>query len=161
MVSIIEAEESNDESPDSTADIMAVEIVKGKVYSCPALRSPKGKEVKTSEGKIDYSFDISKADQIFDHLLKDKQIKLLDGHKIPSQEELKGKRYCKWHNSYNHATINCMVFRRAIQKGIEEGRFKLADKGISEMTVDTDPFPTMDINMVSFVRDCSPSRRSK
>lgn len=38
---------------------------------------------------------------------------------------------------------------KAIQKAITEGRFKLADKGITKMTV-TNPFPVMVINRVSF-----------
>ena len=37
------------------------------------------------------------ADQIFDVLVKDKQIKLLED-KIPSPDQLKCQRYCKYHN---------------------------------------------------------------
>ena len=36
-----------------------------------------------------YSFDINKVDQIFDILLKDKQITLLDGYKILPKEKQK------------------------------------------------------------------------
>lgn len=63
---------------------------------------------------------------------------------------MKRKKYCKCHNSYNHATSNFIVFRKSIQKAIKEGRFKLDDKGVAKMTVETDPFPMMGINMVSF-----------
>ena len=42
-----------------------------------------------------YLFDISKAYQIFYYLMKDKQIKLPESHKIPIAEEIKGKKYCK------------------------------------------------------------------
>lgn len=38
----------------------------------------------------DYSFDITKAEKIFDHLLKDGQLKLPKGHVIPSADEKKG-----------------------------------------------------------------------
>lgn len=41
---------------------------------------------------------------------------------------MKGKKYYKCHNSYSHA----------IQKAIKDGRFKLVDKGIVEMTMDQD-----------------------
>lgn len=41
--------------------IMAVDIVKGKIYSCLSLKPPKGKEKVESENIIEYSFDISKA----------------------------------------------------------------------------------------------------
>ena len=40
-------------------------------YTCPALRPLKGKEVARLENKNEYMFDISKADQIFNYLLKD------------------------------------------------------------------------------------------
>lgn len=73
---------------------MSVEIVKGKVYTCPSLRLAKGMEKKNFEGKVEYSFDISKAGQIFDYLLKDKQIRLVDGNKIPPFEEIEGNKYC-------------------------------------------------------------------
>lgn len=117
---------------------MAVKIVKGNTYSCPALKPPKGNEKHESKSKTEYSFDISKGGQIFEYyLLKDRQIRLLDDHKIPPPKELKGKMYCKCHNSYNHATFNCIVLHRAIQRLIKEGRFWLADKGAIEMIVDT------------------------
>jgi hypothetical protein len=29
-------------------------------------------------------------------------------------EELKRRAYCKWHNSFSHATNDCNVFRRQI-----------------------------------------------
>ncbi|KAJ8555382.1 hypothetical protein K7X08_012878 [Anisodus acutangulus] len=152
LVSIIEVSKSDSESADCTADAMVAEIVRGKVYSYPSMKVVKGKEMSASDDKVNYSFNITKADQIFDHLLKDKQIRLLDGYRIPSVEELKDKKYCKWHNSYNHSTSNCVVFRKAIQKGIKVGRFKLADKSMAKMSIDTDPFPAVPISMVSFAK---------
>ena len=47
------------------------------------------------DGKAEYDFDIFKANQIFDHLMKYQQIRLKDEHKIPSLDEIKGKKYCK------------------------------------------------------------------
>lgn len=75
-------ESDNDDSFDPTTDIMSTEIVKRKVYTFPALRSAKGKEKKNSEGKVEYTFEISKEYQIFDYQLKDNAIRFLDGHKI-------------------------------------------------------------------------------
>ena len=46
-----------------------------------------------------YSFDLTKADDIFDHLLAANFLKLPKGVKLPSPDELKGKVHCKWHNS--------------------------------------------------------------
>ena len=109
--------------------------MKGRPYSCPTLRPLKGKEVAKSRNREKHLFDIFRVDQIFNHLLKDLQIKLLDGYKIPSPKELKNKKYCKSHHSFNHPMVNCVVFRNAIQKALKEGRFKLVDLGIVEMTI--------------------------
>ena len=43
-----------------------------------------------------FDFDVSKAEQIFDLLLKEKQLKLPEGHKIPTAQEMNGRPYCKW-----------------------------------------------------------------
>lgn len=40
----------------------------------------------------EYSFDITKTDEIFDRLLKDEQLKLEDGHVLSSAEEVMGKK---------------------------------------------------------------------
>ena len=58
----------------------------------------KDKEVAKPE-KESYLFDVSKVDQIFDCLVRGKQIKLPKGHKIPLADEINGKKYCKWHHS--------------------------------------------------------------
>ena len=83
------------------ADIMAAKFVCGKPYACLALTPSKVKEVAKPEKEF-YLFDISKADQIFDCLVKDKQIKLPEDHKIPPAIKIKGKKYCKWHRSWTH-----------------------------------------------------------
>jgi hypothetical protein len=63
-------------------------------------------------------------------------------HTVPSSDKLKHRAYCKWHNSFSHATNDCNVFRRRIQSAINEGRLKF-----QKMQVDTEPFP---INMINF-----------
>ncbi|CAL9021320.1 unnamed protein product [Prunus brigantina] len=67
-------------------------------------------------------------------------------HRMPKPEELKGRQYCRWHNSWNHSTNSCVVFRDVIQEGITTGRLKLAEKS---PTVTTDPFPQPQVNMVN------------
>ena len=64
-----------------------------------------------------YGFDITKADKIFDLLLSEGLIKLKPYHKIPSEDELKNIKYCKWHNATSHDTNECKVFRQQIQMG--------------------------------------------
>ncbi|KAK1698709.1 hypothetical protein QYE76_015406 [Lolium multiflorum] len=45
-----------------------------------------------------------------------------EGHKIPTVQELNGKPYCKWHNTFTHTTNDCRVWRQQIQMAIENGR---------------------------------------
>jgi len=66
-----------------------------------------------------YGFDITKDDKIFDLLLSEGQIKLKPYHKIPTDQELKNIKYCKWHNATSHDTNECKVFRQQIQSAIE------------------------------------------
>ena len=54
-----------------------------------------------------FDFDVAKAEQIFDLLLKEKQLKLPENHKLPTAQELQGRLYCKWHHSFTHATNDC------------------------------------------------------
>jgi hypothetical protein len=90
-----------------------------------------------------FDFDVSKAEQIFDLLLKEKQLKLTEDHKIPTAQEINGRAYCKWHHSFTHTTNDCQALRRQIQTAIEQGRLIL---GQFAMKVDTNPFPG--VNMV-------------
>ena len=69
-------------------------------------------------------FDVTKADNIFDLLLLEEFIKLKPYHKIPSEEELKNMKYCKWHNATSHDTNECKVFRQQIQLAFEQGKLK-------------------------------------
>ncbi|KAK1662329.1 hypothetical protein QYE76_050488 [Lolium multiflorum] len=90
-----------------------------------------------------FDFDVSKAEQIFDLLLKEKQLKLPEGHKIPTSQEMNGRPYCKWHHTFTHATNDFKVLRAQIQMAIKSGRLTF---GQFAMKVDTRPFPG--VNMV-------------
>jgi hypothetical protein len=93
---------------------------------------------KKRQEEVKFTFNVGKCDKIFDELLKNDNIKI--NHTVPSADELKRRAYCKWHNSFSHATNDCNVFRRQIQSAINEGRLKF-----QEMQVDTEPFP---MNMI-------------
>jgi hypothetical protein len=95
-----------------------------------------------------FDFDESKVNQIFDLLLREKQLKLPEGHKFPTEQELQGRPYCKWHHSFTHTTNDCKELHRQIQSAIEQGQLIL---GQFSMKVDTRPFPG--INMVRGHRD--------
>jgi len=93
-----------------------------------------------------YSFDITKADKIFDLLLQQGQLQLSANHTILLAEELKRKRYCKYHNSVSHNTNDCKVFRQQIQSAIEQGKIKFEEVK-KPMKIDGHPF-TASTNMV-------------
>ena len=59
---------------------------------------------------------------------------------IPSAEELKKIKYCKWHNATSHNTNECKVFRQQLQLAIESGRFDNS-KAQKPMKIDQHPFP--------------------
>jgi hypothetical protein len=59
-----------------------------------------------------FDFDETKVEQIFDLLLREKQLKLPEGHKFPTTQELHGRPYCKWHHLFTHTTNDCKVLCR-------------------------------------------------
>jgi hypothetical protein len=66
-----------------------------------------------------FAIDTAKLDRISDYLLQGSQIQLSSNHVIPSAEELKKMKYCKWHNATSHNTNECKVFRQQLQSAIE------------------------------------------
>ncbi|XP_050233432.1 uncharacterized protein LOC126681919 [Mercurialis annua] len=113
--------DSEDDSSDD--EICMAEFLGKKPTECAALRKPGYvKKNKMAVIQKEYSFDLTKADDIFDALLKDGKISLSEGHVVLSSEELIGKDYCKFHNSWRHSTNNCVVFRNVVQKAINEGK---------------------------------------
>ena len=61
---------------------------------------------------------------------------------IPSAEELKKIKYCKWHNATSHNTNECKVFRQQLQSAIEYGRIKFDNsKAQKPMKIDQHHFP--------------------
>jgi hypothetical protein len=126
-------EEVEDYDSDEEPVIGLTEWVKNKnPISCPFGKKEPEK----------FTFDITKADKIFDLLLHEGQIKLSPNHVIPSAEELKKILYCKWHNATLHSTNECKVFRQQLQLAIESGRIKFGNSKIQKpMKIDQHPFP--------------------
>jgi len=75
---------------------------------------------KNRQDEVKFTFDVTKCDKIFDELAKLGKFKF--SHTIPSIDELKRHAYCKFHNTFSHATNDCNVLRRQIQWAINEGR---------------------------------------
>ena len=95
-----------------------------------------------------YDFNVKKAHRIFDLLLEKKQLRLPANHVIPSAEELKGKKYYKFHNATNHNTSECRVFHINIQKAIKQEKIKFEATKKPAMGIDGHPF--LGVHMVEF-----------
>jgi hypothetical protein len=103
-------EYASESSDDEEAGMCVAEwswASKSRPFVCSSLKPAS----KSQQDEIRFTFDVTKCDRIFDYLLQEKQIKLPSNHVIPSSEQLKKYTYCKWHNSYSHATNDCNIFR--------------------------------------------------
>ncbi|KAM2011898.1 hypothetical protein ACFX1T_023815 [Malus domestica] len=97
-----------------------------------------------------YSFDLAKALKIYEELVRARVIVLDSTKKMPKPEELRGKKYCKLHYTFNHSITNCVQFIDWVQDLIVKGKL-LLDKPQASMMVDTNPFPEAPINAIHLV----------
>ncbi|KAK1605050.1 hypothetical protein QYE76_028723 [Lolium multiflorum] len=143
-VVLVEAEEDKVSAGDQ--EVAAAEWTRGGTpVSC--------KWVKPPGPPRGFDFDVTKTEQIFDLLLKEKQLTIPEGLKFPTVQELNGKPYCKWHNSLSHATNDCRVWRQHIQAAIEKGRLIFNQYA---MKVDTQPFPAVNMVECTYPEGCQP-----
>jgi hypothetical protein len=109
---LVDTEDNEDSGEEQ--DVAIVEWTRGaNPVSC--------KWVKQQGPTKDFDFDESKVEQIFDLLLREKQLKLHEGHKFPTTQELQGRPYYKWHHLFTHTINDCKELRRQIQSAIEQG----------------------------------------
>jgi hypothetical protein len=98
--------------------------VKSDPFVCLALKpTPQKNRLKKSK----YTFDFTFCDHVFDILLENNFIKIIDHNALPSFQNLEELTYCKWHNSFDHNTCNCNMFRRVIQSAIDKGRLRFSE----------------------------------
>jgi hypothetical protein len=121
---------------DDEEEIAATEIVWGKEPLTVNQRW-----IKQAKGT--YDFDVTKADKLFDFLVKEGQIKLPEGHSMLRPDGVKDKKYCGFHDRNSHSINECRVFRVRIQKATQEGHLMFDNK----MKLDGNPFPQ---NMIGF-----------
>jgi hypothetical protein len=121
---------------DDDKEVAAAEIMWGKE---PLTMNPRC--IKLTKGT--YDFDVTKADKLFEFLVKEGRIKLPEGHSMLRPDGVKKKRYCSFHDRNSHSINDCRVFRMRIQKAIQKGHLKFDNK----MKLDGHPFPQ---NMVGF-----------
>ena len=97
---------------------------KSDPFVCLALKlTPQKNWLKKSK----YTFDFTFCYHIFDILLKNNFIRIIDHNALPSIQNLEELTYCKWHNSSDHNTSDCNVFRRVIQSAIDKGRLRFSE----------------------------------
>jgi hypothetical protein len=117
-------------------DVAAAEIMWGKE---PLTMNQRW--IKQTKGT--YDFDVTKADKLFEFLVKEGRIKLPEGHSMLRPDGVKEKCYCGFHDRNSHSINDCRVFRMRIQKAIQEGHLKFDNN----MKLDGHPFPQ---NMIGF-----------
>jgi hypothetical protein len=141
----LEREDQGDEYDDKE-EIAATEIIWGKEPLTVNQRW-----IKQAKGT--YDFDVTKADKLFEFLVKEGQIKLQEGHSMLQPDGVKEKRYFGFHDRNSHSINECRVFRMRIQKAIHEGHLKFYNK----MKLDGNPFPQnmieFSVNMVNAVEE--------
>ncbi|XP_075491134.1 uncharacterized protein LOC142529477 [Primulina tabacum] len=113
-------------------DVALAEIQSTGSCTVPLLKKkpvePEKKNNSQLPKDMQYTFDVSKTEEVFDFLVKKKFITFPPDHKMPPTEELKGREYCKYHNSYNHATKYCWAFKNILQDRINKGVVKFPNK---------------------------------
>jgi hypothetical protein len=128
---------------DDDEEVAAAKIVWGKEPLTVNQRW-----IKQTKGT--YDFDVTKADKLFEFLVKEGRIKLPEGHSMLRPDGVKEKHYCGFHDRNSHSINDCRVFRMRIQKAIQEGHLKFDNK----MKLDGHPFPQnmvgFSVNMVTF-----------
>ncbi|XP_050888874.1 uncharacterized protein LOC127094047 [Lathyrus oleraceus] len=125
-------------------EIDLAELKQGPPYACKVLAPSNGKNPIEPENndkfpKKTYTFDVTKYDEIFDLLVKDGQMIVPSGAKVPPLEQRKKIRFCKYHSFLGHKTSQCFLFRDLVQNAIQEGRLKFGDKPRSQMKIDSNP----------------------
>jgi hypothetical protein len=98
--------------------------VKFDPFVCLALK-PTLQKNRLKKSK--YAFDFTFCDHVFDILLKNNFVRIIDHSALPSIQNVKELIYCKWHNSFDHNTSNCNVFRRVIQSAIHNGQLRFSE----------------------------------
>ena len=71
-----------------------------------------GNKSQASNARARYTSDVAETEEF---VVKEKFIAFPQDHEALNKDELRGKVYCKYHNSWNHSTNYYWSFRNAIQ----------------------------------------------
>ena len=91
------------------------------------MPSFKADSTKESAKKLKYTLDFIFYDHVFDILLKNNFIRIIDHITLPSPQNLEKLTHCKWYNSFDHNTFNYNIFHRVIQSAIDKGRLRFSE----------------------------------
>jgi hypothetical protein len=98
--------------------------VKSDPFVCLALKpTPQKNRLRKSK----YTFNFNFCDHVFNILLKNNFIRIIDHNALPYIQNLEELTYCKWNNSFDHNTFNCNVFHRVIQSAINNGPLRFSE----------------------------------
>lgn len=148
-------EDSGFEVPDfDDTEIDLAELTHGPPYACKVLapsnrRNPVEPEKNDRFPKKTYTFDVMKCDEIFDLLVKDVQMIVPSGAKMPPLEQRKKRGFCKYHGFLGHKMSQCFLFRDRVQNAIQEGRLKFGDKPRSQIKIDSDPLQIVEDHYIA------------
>ena len=95
-----------------------------------------------------YSFDLTKAADIYGELVRARVILPNNTKKMPKPEELRGKKFYKVHYTFNRSITNYVQFRDWIQDLIVKGKL-LLEKPQANTMIGTNLFPEAPINMIN------------
>ena len=105
-----------------------------------------GKKSQASNARAQYTSDVAETKEF---IMKEKFMAFPQDHQLPSKDELRGKVYCKYHNSWNHSINSSWSFKILIQDIINKGILKFLDKK-EAMAIDENPsLPVASINTTS------------
>jgi hypothetical protein len=95
-VNCVEGESASDDKVEVCV-AECVDTPKDMPISCSFLKiNPSKKD------EIKCTFNVTKCDKLFDVLVKGGVIRLMEGHAIPTPDQLGKRKYCKWHDSFTY-----------------------------------------------------------
>ncbi|XP_024196126.1 uncharacterized protein LOC112199328 [Rosa chinensis] len=73
----------------------------------------------------------------------------IDFGPFPRPDQLKGKKYCKFHNLWNHNTTDCVKLKDQIQVWLNNGSLQVEASAAAAALVDLNLFPDTGVGMVN------------
>jgi hypothetical protein len=141
-VNFVEEDFVSDDDNASVCVAEWVNTVSGKPLTCAFLKPSPGKK-----DEMNFTFDVTKCDKLFDVLLQNKVIRLSEGHGVPPLGQAMRGKYWKCNVTFSYNTNDCNYFHRQVQSALNDDRLTLGDG--QKMRLDTDPFPA-NVNIIDF-----------